>query len=86
MADLYIIGQVLSASNFVEPNLFCKWSVQFSANWSAVEGRTEGQSIVDSSKFEDQGSVFVQPIDLHLSCRGVQVSVQWPVNVKGLLE
>lgn len=71
MADLYIIGQILSASNFVEPNLFCKWSVQFGSNWSSVEGITEGQTIADSSKV-GQESVFVYPLDIHLSCRGIQ--------------
>lgn len=74
MADLYIIGQILSASNFVEPNLFCKWSIQFGANWSCVEGLTEGQTITDSSKVVDKESVFVYPLDIHLSCRGIQVS------------
>lgn len=29
MAELHIIGQILSACNFEEPNLFCKWSIQF---------------------------------------------------------
>lgn len=74
MADLYIIGQILSASNFVEPNLFCKWSVQFGTSWSCVEGIAEGQTIADSSRVVDQESVFVYPLDIHLSCRGIQVS------------
>lgn len=28
MAELYIIGQILNAIEFEEPNLFCKWSIQ----------------------------------------------------------
>lgn len=28
MAELYIIGEVVNAINFIEPNLFCKWSIQ----------------------------------------------------------
>lgn len=73
MADLYIIGQILSASNFMEPNLFCKWSLQCGSNWNCVEGITEGQTITDSSKVVDQISVFVHPLDIHLTCRGIQV-------------
>lgn len=29
MAELHIIGQILHAIDFEEPNLFCKWSIQF---------------------------------------------------------
>lgn len=76
MADLYIIGQILSANSFLEPNLFCKWSVQFGNFWSCVEGITEGQTITDSSKVVDQESVFVHPLDIHLLCRGLQVNGQ----------
>lgn len=29
MAELHLIGQILSASDFEEPSLFCKWSIQY---------------------------------------------------------
>lgn len=29
MAELHIIGQILHGTNFEEPNLFCKWSIQY---------------------------------------------------------
>lgn len=29
MAELHIIGQILNAIGFEEPNIFCKWSIQF---------------------------------------------------------
>lgn len=29
MAEIHLIGQIHSAVNFEEPNLFCKWSFQF---------------------------------------------------------
>lgn len=28
MAEVYLIGQIHRAENFVEPNLFCKYSIQ----------------------------------------------------------
>lgn len=28
MAELHIFGQILSATDFEEPNLYCKWSIQ----------------------------------------------------------
>lgn len=32
MAELYIIGQIINATEFEEPNLFCKWSIQCGNN------------------------------------------------------
>lgn len=29
MAELHLIGQILSASDFEETTLFCKWSIQY---------------------------------------------------------
>lgn len=29
MAELHLIGQILSACDFEEPTLFCKWSIQY---------------------------------------------------------
>lgn len=81
MADLYIIGQILSASNFVEPNLFCKWSIQVGNNWTVVEGITEGHTITDSSRVIDQESILIHPLDIHLTCRGVQVGCNLLPNV-----
>lgn len=93
MADLYIIGQILSASDFVEPNLFCVWSLQFGKNWTCVEGEnkstyqlpvfntpclpgtTEGQSITDISRVVDNQSIFIHPLDIHLSSLSIQ---GWP--------
>lgn len=28
MAEVYIVGQILSAENFREPNLFIRWNIQ----------------------------------------------------------
>ena len=28
MAEVYIVGQILSAENFREPNLFARWNIQ----------------------------------------------------------
>lgn len=28
MAEVYVVGQILSAENFREPNLFARWNIQ----------------------------------------------------------
>lgn len=28
MAEIYVVGQILSARNFREPNLFARWNIQ----------------------------------------------------------
>uniref|UniRef100_A0A182WLW1 Tectonic-1-3 N-terminal domain-containing protein n=1 Tax=Anopheles minimus TaxID=112268 RepID=A0A182WLW1_9DIPT len=74
MAELYIIGELKTAVDFEEPNLFCRWSVQYGSSWKAIEGHTEGQSCCSTSRIE-QRSDFSTPIDLHLVTRGLQ---GWP--------
>ena len=75
MAELHIIGQLLHAIDFDEPNLFCKWSIQFGGNWKHVEGLTEGQTATCREKLDKTLCTFAHPIDLHLACRGIQ---GWP--------
>lgn len=75
MAELHIIGQVLDAKHFEEPNLFCKWSIQTGPFWKVLEGAPEGETSTDRSRFEHNKSVFCAPIDLHLALRSIQ---GWP--------
>uniref|UniRef100_A0A182XCT8 B9 domain-containing protein 2 n=1 Tax=Anopheles quadriannulatus TaxID=34691 RepID=A0A182XCT8_ANOQN len=74
MAELHIIGELQTALDFEEPNLFCRWSIQYGSHWKAVEGHTEGQSCCSTARIE-QRSEFGTPIDLHLVTRGLQ---GWP--------
>ncbi|XP_050096216.1 B9 domain-containing protein 2 [Anopheles aquasalis] len=74
MAELHVIGELRTAVDFEEPNLFCRWSVQFGSSWKVIEGYAEGQSCCSTARIE-QRSDFCTPIDLHLACRGIQ---GWP--------
>ncbi|XP_058464972.1 B9 domain-containing protein 2 [Malaya genurostris] len=74
MAELYILGQLCKASDYDEPNLFCKWSIQFGSGWKVIEGHSEGQSCASTARVE-RCSYFSTPLDLHLACRGIQ---GWP--------
>lgn len=74
MAELHLIGQILDARDFEEPNLFCKWSIQIGPYWKVIEGGSDGETSIDRSRLES-ASVFSSPIDLHLAVRSVQ---GWP--------
>ncbi|XP_058053483.1 B9 domain-containing protein 2 [Anopheles bellator] len=74
MAEVHIIGELRSAADFDEPNLFCRWSVQYGSSWKLIEGHAEGQTCCSTARI-DQRSDFCTPIDLHLACRGLQ---GWP--------
>ncbi|CRK91238.1 CLUMA_CG004920, isoform A [Clunio marinus] len=74
MAEVFIIGQILKAVNFCEPNLFVCWNIQAGSLWKVVEGESKGQTATDRNRI-DLVSVFAHPIDLHLATRGLQ---GWP--------
>lgn len=44
------------------------------SNWKSIEGYIEGQTATCRGRFDGHVS-FVHPIDVHLSCRGIQ---GWP--------
>lgn len=91
MAELHIIGQILSACNFEEPNLFCKWSIQFGKSLKKRNRKPSLNPVAGSNWKSVEGdcegttatcrgriepiSSFSHPIDLHLACRGIQ---GWP--------
>lgn len=79
MAELHLIGQLLSASDFGEAQLFCRWSVQFGSHWQTLEGACDGQTSTSSARLGgssgDTPIVFGHPIDVHLGSRGIQ---GWP--------
>lgn len=74
MAELYVIGNIDNATDFFEPQLFIKWSIQCGTTWKIIEGVNEGQTPIDSCCFGEISN-FSHPIDLHLACRGLQ---GWP--------
>lgn len=47
---------------------------QKGSNWKPVEGYIEGQTATCRGRFDGLSS-FAHPIDVHLSCRGIQ---GWP--------
>ncbi|KAE8744309.1 hypothetical protein FOCC_FOCC009032 [Frankliniella occidentalis] len=74
MAEVHIIGQILSATGFPSHNLFCKWGIHAGAGWRVIEGLTDGQTHVDNPSWQDI-AVWSHPIDVHFATKGVQ---GWP--------
>ncbi|KAL7640352.1 UNVERIFIED_CONTAM: hypothetical protein RMT77_008623 [Armadillidium vulgare] len=76
MAELHIIGQLKEASNFnTQDGLFCKWNLQIGSGWRLEEGEIEGQTQVDNPEVDYDRIIWSHPLDVHLSCRGIQ---GWP--------
>ena len=47
MAELHIVGQLVGASDFTLPSLFCKFSFEAGANFRLLQGQTAGQTQCD---------------------------------------
>ncbi|KAI5704605.1 hypothetical protein M8J75_007139 [Diaphorina citri] len=69
MAEVYVIGQIIGASDFPDKTLFCKWGISFGTNWKLISGKKEGQTQVDSPVY-DKLTVWSHPIDVHFATRG----------------
>lgn len=74
MAELHIIGEVVSGIGFTSPNLFCSWRLSYGNAWKELGGETEGQTHVDLPA-DSSIAVFSHPIHVHLATRDVQ---GWP--------
>ena len=74
MAEVHVIGQLVSASGFTDNSLSCKWKITFGDNWRVIAGTTEGLSQLDCPEAGDT-SYFCHPIDVHFLTSGLQ---GWP--------
>ncbi|XP_032676754.1 B9 domain-containing protein 2-like [Odontomachus brunneus] len=73
MAELHIVGQILSAKNFKEIRLFCKWSFCVGNGWKIISGLEEGQT-QESCDFYVNNPIWDHPIDLHYTTKTLQNS------------
>lgn len=75
MAELHILGQLKSASNFYDTSiLFCRYSFQSGPNWTIISGCPEGQTV--SAKLDyDKSVIWAHPLDIHYVTKGIQ---GWP--------
>lgn len=74
MAEVHVVGQLLSASGFREQRIACKWRLVYGSNWQAVQGLTDGLTQLDNSP-SGFTSYLCHPIDVHFLVSGVQ---NWP--------
>ncbi|KHN78462.1 B9 domain-containing protein 2 [Toxocara canis] len=79
MAEVHVIGEIESGSDFPDCRLFCKWNMQMGGGWRVVEGETEGQTQTDLPEYEEV-AYFSHPIDVHLATKTIQ---GWPrINIQ----
>ncbi|VDP05912.1 unnamed protein product, partial [Soboliphyme baturini] len=74
MAELHIIGQIVSGEGFKESNLCCCWSLKYGGGWRLLEGATTGQTQTDKPAV-GKCCNFAHPVDVHLTTKSIQ---GWP--------
>ena len=47
MAELHVVGQIVGASGFPLPSIFCKYAVEAGSNFRMLQGTTAGQTQCD---------------------------------------
>lgn len=91
MAEVYVVGQICSANNFRDPNLFIRWNFQAGECLirfmeKVIKGGKYSGSLWKAIEGETEGqtvtnsnleekSIFEHPIDLHFAIRGI---AGWP--------
>ena len=74
MAELHLTGQLVGASDFPLPSIFCKYSFEAGSNWRVLQGVTSGQTHCDSPT-EGETAVLAHPLELHYAVKGID---GWP--------
>ena len=65
MAEVHITGQLLGASGFPLPSIFCKWSFESGSNFRVLQGQVSGQTQCDTP-CEGEPAVLTHPLDARL--------------------
>lgn len=74
MVEVHIIGQIVSASNFPETSISCRWNLHFGDEWRAIEGVTSGLTQLDTPQIGNV-SYLCHPIDVHFVSSSLDA---WP--------
>ncbi|VDD85768.1 unnamed protein product [Enterobius vermicularis] len=74
MAEVHIIGRIVSAFGFPDQRLFCCWELELGGGWRLIEGEKEGQTQTDLPELEEV-AYFSHPLDIHLATKTIQ---GWP--------
>ncbi|KAL3314945.1 B9 domain-containing protein 2 [Cichlidogyrus casuarinus] len=74
MGEVHIIGQIISASEFPETSLFCKWAITSGNAWKLISGLNEGQTQLDIPMAGEE-AFLCHPVDVHYATKGLQ---GWP--------
>jgi B9 domain-containing protein 2 len=74
MAELHVVGQLVGATDFPLPSVFCKFAVEVGSNFRLLQGATSGQTQCDMPQ-EGEMALLAHPIDVHYAVKGID---GWP--------
>ena len=72
--ELHIVGEIVGASDYELPSLFCKFNFEVGGNFRLLQGITSGQTHCDMPP-EGEAANLTHPIDVHYAVKGID---GWP--------
>ncbi|EAN98678.1 B9 domain-containing protein 2 [Trypanosoma cruzi] len=87
MAELHVIGDLMSGENFGRRSYFCIFEIVTGEHWSVVEGRTSGCTHIMQSG-GDGSVLWCFPLDVHFTTNSIEgwpkISLQvWSIDQYG---
>ncbi|GIL62557.1 hypothetical protein Vafri_16646 [Volvox africanus] len=76
--EMHVVGEIVGASGFSFPMLFCRWELVYdpSKSWKVLRGLTKGSTHACCRGWEeDELVVWDHPLDIHLQTQSLQ---GWP--------
>lgn len=82
MPEVYVLGQILGASDFGPAPLRCRWQlVVGDEHWKSIQGETEGQTHLVLPEDDGEFCVWSHPLETHYSTSGIEGWPQLTVQV-----
>ncbi|GLC36538.1 hypothetical protein PLESTB_000159200 [Pleodorina starrii] len=78
LGDLHLVGEIVGASGFSCPMLFCRWELLYepAKSWKVLRGLTKGATHACCAEMEEEEMVvWEHPLDIHMQTQSLQ---GWP--------
>lgn len=72
--ELHVIGEIVGATDYELPSLFCKFSFEAGTNFRLLQGLPTGQTHCDMPP-EGEMAILSHPVDVHYAVKGID---GWP--------
>lgn len=77
-ADVHVVGEIVGASGFTQPMLFCRWQLLYepSKSWQVLRGLQQGATQACTSEVDEVDLVvWEHPLEVHMQTQSLQ---GWP--------